>query len=261
MSSKTSKKSGGKKPWEYVDYSPTDAHPDEIARKLIKPSYGVRKSDQQFNPGGVLMPLLLIFVTGYTWIWLASGASRKGQTTQEIIEATMAARQNMALDATRTVLEASITPTPTETPTETPTPSLTPTPTRQGTLTRFRFSWYNPNLLTDREVLELTDLVAVGGRYMMTANCWNYDAYKNRCTSPVASGDDWQDWLGTGAACGPSYEFGTILVLVDHDREFVCVDRGGAIGDDVIDFLLSPDDDLVSTYDWSDLVNVLVVQP
>jgi len=261
MSSKTSKKSAGKKPWEYVDYSETDLQPGEIARKLIKPSYGVRKSDQQFNPGGVLMPLLLIFVTGYAWVWLASGASRKGNTSQEIIEATMAARQNMALSATRTALEATETLTPTETPTITPQPSWTPTPTRQGEMRTFRFSWYNPNLLTDQEALEIADLVAVGGRYLMTQNCWNYDTYKGRCVSPVASGDDWRLWLGTGAACGPSYEFGTVLVLVDHDREFTCVDRGGAIGDDVIDFLLAPDDELVTRYGWSDLVNVLVVQP
>lgn len=48
------------------------------------------------------------------------------------------------------------------------------------------------------------------------------------CVSRTASGERWQDWTGTGAACVPEWPFGTILTLPGGEH-FTCVDRGGAI--------------------------------
>lgn len=56
----------------------------------------------------------------------------------------------------------------------------------------------------------------------------------------TASGERWQDWVGQGAACPSDWEFGT--VIIENGHEWVCVDRGSAIGytrdgRPIIDFL------------------------
>jgi hypothetical protein len=62
---------------------------------------------------------------------------------------------------------------------------------------------------------------ALGG-----VNCFRFVA--GACLSPTASGEPWQAWVGTGAACVPEWEFGTTFTLPGGER-FTCVDRGGAI--------------------------------
>jgi len=43
----------------------------------------------------------------------------------------------------------------------------------------------------------------------------------------MASGEPWQDWVEEAIACPTEWEFGTRLVIAG--REWVCMDRGGAI--------------------------------
>jgi hypothetical protein len=57
-------------------------------------------------------------------------------------------------------------------------------------------------------------------------NCFRFVA--GQCLSPTASGEPWQDWIGTGAACVPEWPFGTTLTLPGGET-FTCVDRGGKI--------------------------------
>lgn len=57
-------------------------------------------------------------------------------------------------------------------------------------------------------------------------NCFRFVA--GQCLSPTASGEPWQNWVGTGAACVRDWPFGTTFTLPGGER-FTCVDRGGAI--------------------------------
>jgi hypothetical protein len=57
-------------------------------------------------------------------------------------------------------------------------------------------------------------------------NCFRFVA--GQCLSPTASGDPWQNWAGTGAACVPEWPFRTVFTLPGGES-FTCVDRGGAI--------------------------------
>lgn len=47
------------------------------------------------------------------------------------------------------------------------------------------------------------------------------------CVSRMASGQPWQNWVGKAVACPSEYPFGTIFVI--EGRNWVCLDRGGAI--------------------------------
>ena len=56
-------------------------------------------------------------------------------------------------------------------------------------------------------------------------NCASF--VDGQCLSRMASGEPWQDWVEEAIACPPEWEFGTRLVV--SGREWVCMDRGGAI--------------------------------
>ncbi len=58
------------------------------------------------------------------------------------------------------------------------------------------------------------------------ANSFRFVA--GQCLSPTASGQPWQQWVGTGAACVPEWPFGTRFTLPGGET-FTCVDRGGKI--------------------------------
>ena len=47
------------------------------------------------------------------------------------------------------------------------------------------------------------------------------------CLSRMSSGEAWQDWVERAIACPSEWEFGTRVVV--SGREWVCMDRGGAI--------------------------------
>lgn len=99
-----------------------------------------------------------------------------------------------------------------------------------------RVSWYNPRL---------------GG-----TNCAVFVG--GRCLSNMASGLDWRGWFGRAIACPPEWPFWTRVVVAG--REWLCLDRGGAIrfqGDiPWIDMLLE-----APLYDYGTVVNAEVIRP
>ena len=69
-----------------------------------------------------------------------------------------------------------------------------------------KVSYYNP---------------ALGG-----TNCSNF--VEGVCISNMASGYPWQDYMEYAIACPSELPFGT-KIIVENQREWICMDRGGAI--------------------------------
>ena len=107
-------------------------------------------------------------------------------------------------------------------------------PLPPNTTTRAYISHYDPRL---------------GG-----TNCFNFvDGW---CVSPMASGKRWEDYFGVALACPAEYPFGTVFVI--GDKEWICLDRGGAIltnpdGTIWLDMLLD-----VPEYNYGSLVEVQI---
>jgi hypothetical protein len=57
-------------------------------------------------------------------------------------------------------------------------------------------------------------------------NCARF--VNGQCVSKMASGQPWQEYIDQAAACPKEWDFWTRFRLPDG-REFVCLDRGGAI--------------------------------
>ena len=56
-------------------------------------------------------------------------------------------------------------------------------------------------------------------------NCFNF--VNGECLSKMSSGKRWQDYIDVAIACPVELEFGTKIII--EGREWVCLDRGGAI--------------------------------
>lgn len=52
-------------------------------------------------------------------------------------------------------------------------------------------------------------------------------ARDGRCVSRMASGQRWENWIDRAVACPEEFPFGTIFVI--DGKQWVCMDRGGAI--------------------------------
>jgi len=56
-------------------------------------------------------------------------------------------------------------------------------------------------------------------------NCANFIG--GECVSKMSSGKRWQDYMDVAAACPVELDFGTKIIV--EGKEWVCLDRGGAI--------------------------------
>jgi len=124
----------------------------------------------------------------------------------------------------------------TATPSPLPLPSLTPLPAQGAWITPastpslhiFRLSWYDPDIGRIYPDAALTNF-----------HDWDYQA--SVCRSRLSSGDDYRDWYGRALACPNEYPIGTIYRVylpAELAGDWVCLDRGGAVVGDILDFLL-----------------------
>jgi len=155
-----------------------------------------------------------------------------------------------------------ITPTPTQTATATktliPTVEVTyvyerPTPI----LHTFKLSFYDPNI----------------GNYFpdkAQVNCLEWDQLTKKCNSKLLGGTDtYANWYGRGLACPPQLPFYTTLEVYNPPQlkgTWYCVDRGGLIVNDWLDFLLRYPDQVWTGYDldrfpWGSTVEAIVTLP
>lgn len=145
-------------------------------------------------------------------------------------------------NAYSTAVQSYVTPSPI--PTNTPmgataTAVYTPTGTAIQTLT-FKLSFYDP---------------AIGRIFPDIAfiNCAVWDTYLQDCTSKVNHGrDHYSLWYRRGVACPAPFVVGQKLRILSPfelaaiSSEWVCIDRGGAIVDGYLDFMLRFPDDIWS---------------
>jgi len=142
---------------------------------------------------------------------------------------------------------------PTSEPTNIPTSEPTNIPAEFSETLRCFISFYDPNI-----GLYFPDVAKV--------NCpsWNGDS----CPALTASGQDYRLWYGKGVACPPPISLGAIILVLEPEElrgEWVCIDRGLAIENNVFDFLLKYPDDIWTGYNlnkfwhWASN-NVLVYQ-
>ena len=152
--------------------------------------------------------------------------------------------------------------TPTSTGTPIPTATISPAPTVLASETsvplvrlNFKLSFYDPAI--GKIIPEI--------RY---TNCFEWDDTLNDCVSRVNNGRDaYSLWYRRGVACPPPLALGQVIRVVSPsellaiNRDWVCIDRGGAIVGDFLDFMLSyPDDiwtgDALYNFPWQSLVVV-----
>jgi hypothetical protein len=85
----------------------------------------------------------------------------------------------------------------------------------------------------------------------------------------LANGEDYHVWYGRALACPPEYPIGTVFRVylpVELARDWVCLDRGGAVVGDILDFLLRYPDQVpwgadINSTPWLSPVVVEVFYP
>jgi len=154
--------------------------------------------------------------------------------------------------------------TPTPSMTATITPTFTPTEVSTYVYSSptpvvlyFRLSFYDPNI----------------GRYFpdkAEVNCLQWDFEKKECHSKLLGGTDvFSNWYGRGLACPAEFPFYTKFQVVNPPQLaglWTCVDRGGLIVGNWLDFLLRYPDQVWTGYDldlfpWAETVEAVVTFP
>jgi hypothetical protein len=143
------------------------------------------------------------------------------------------------------------------------------TPTVAAVYESFYYSWYNPDLLVPEDVSEdgscvdleevWSDSEGVWYDACHTINCWNFDIDAGQCISRMASGEDFRAYFGKALACSSDYELGTVFRVIIPDSlagDWVCLDRGGAVGGRMLDFLQRE-----GVLEWNTMLEAQVINP
>ena len=252
---------GKREPWELVDENTNKL---AVAKSIVSHSILVRKSEESLNPTSMVYLLLIvgIFALLFWRIQVHAEASNKRQATV----ATALASGGNAYDIgglANIRVPDTATPIPTHTlmPTITPTMTMTPAPVTPELLL-FKLSFYDPDIAHwFKGTASYVELAEV--------NCAVYDFTNDRCVSHMSNGDDFRLWYGKGVACPPGYVLGDIIRVIYPTQlagDWVCVDRGGAIVDGYLDFLLMYPDMIWTGYNlndfpWSSTVQAYHIHP
>jgi len=153
---------------------------------------------------------------------------------------------------------------------QTPTPQSTPTPIQiildiatavpptpsQDDIQFFKLSFYDP---------------AIGRFYpeIASVNCAVWDPAAQECRSLMSNGDTFMNWYGRGVACPPPMQLGDVVRVVYPPQlvgDWTCVDRGGAIVNGYLDFLLRYPEMIWTGYNlnhfpWSSTVQAYHLKP
>lgn len=223
----------------------------KIAREIIKGDVLTRKSEQTVSPASLGLFLLGVFVVGW---WISSFNNRvKAEEARIIARTTQRAEEALFFSASPTLpysTQASplVTPTPIIIRVEVEQPS---TVTSAAQLQYFKLSFYDP---------------AIGVYFpeIASVNCADWDG--SQCRSLMSNGDSFMNWYGRGVACPPPLRLGDLVRVVYPSQlagDWTCVDRGGAIVEGYLDFLLKYPDMIWTGYNlnlfpWASTVQAYV---
>ena len=231
---------------------PADFPKRDIARLIIRGDVLSRKSEQSVSLASLGLLFLGVFVVGY---WFFEFADRVSGEEERIIMRATERAELLGLSASPTPAFVSeplpiLTPTPIIIQVEV-LPQFTVTPVNE--LQYFKLSFYDP---------------AIGRHFpeIATVNCAAWDAVAGECRSLMSNGDSFMNWYGRGVACPPPLQLGDLVRVVYPSQlagDWTCVDRGGAIVDGYLDFLLRYPDMIWTGYNlnnfpWASTVQAYV---
>lgn len=175
----------------YIQEDWDNTKPIDNAINLIGKSIATRKSDQQFNIGGVIGSIAIIVSVLWIWIYLISGGNRDKVSQAELLETKI--YLSMPTITTTLFFTPTFTYTPTLTLTNTPTETPTRTQVKDYKEVTFFYSYYDPSL---------------GG-----VNCFTWDEEAGECISLMASGLDWRNYYDFAVACPSYYPLNTVIYV------------------------------------------------
>lgn len=183
----------------------------------------------------------------------ANAASDRYSQTEQAVLATMVDTSFIAMTQAYATMV-----TPTFTPTVTFTPSPLPSPTNDLPIMEFMLSFYDPRI-----GYYFPDIAQV--------NCLQWDDVLRDCVSKVNNGTEhYFVYYRRGVACPPPLRDGQRIRVIEPvelaaiAEEWICIDRGGAIQNYYLDFMLQYPNDIwtgenLDYFPWSSRVLVEVL--
>lgn len=237
------------KRWEALQSVQTKTIKPKLRRdmdSILRP-YLVQKKGAKFvNTTALVMMFMLFCIVPYmTYSFFASSVEGVQAGTDETV---VDVDYIVALQLTTiaTIQPPTLTPVPTLTQLPTFTPSPIPTSTPDLPVLQFRLSFYDPAI----------------GKYfpeVRFVNCAVWDEALNDCISKVNNNSDhYSIWYRRGVACPPPLQIGQRIrilsppELVSINEYWTCIDRGGAIVADYLDFMLEYPVDVWTGLDIND---------
>lgn len=229
----------------------------KLAKSIVGHSLVVRKDEQSLNMESVFIVMLIVGIAWF-YLWRINVRIEKNVQRQSAVETRIASGGNPydiggLADLVITTVPT-LTPSPIPTATQTPLPTLTLEPKRE--LVFLKLSFYDPNI--GSIIPEIADI-----------NCMNFDHVNRVCLSTMANGVPFGAYYGRAVACPPPMQFGDVLEViypVQLTGNWVCMDRGWAIENGYVDFLLRYPDQIWTGYNlnnfpWSSTVQAYWVHP
>jgi len=235
-----------------------------LVKSLVGHSVIVRKSEQSLNFESVM--IVLAFFGMFGWFFYALNAKVNRIQQHDAIVATRISMGGNAYDIGGLanlkveITPALVVPTVTSTPSPIPSPSVLPSITPSFPMVRenvlMKLSFYDPQI-----GMYYPDIASV--------NCANWSVEQNTCLSLMADGTPFAPNYGRAVACPPPMQNGDILEVsypVQLQGEWTCRDRGWAIENGYLDFLLRYPDMIWTGHDlnlfpWSSTVRAVWVHP
>lgn len=251
-----------------------DGSPVEIAQSIVGYSLLVRRNEQSFSWTSLGYLVLIVLIFGW-WFWRVGVRVTKSEQKLEArqtavasgnytigvdgIMRTMTPITDANILASTFVAEYMLSATPTFTPLPTSTMTPLPTATKQPEMLMFKLTFYDPEIGR-----YFPDNPKVG--YM---NCAVWDEVSLKCLSTMADGTPFYDEYGKAVACPPPLQNGDILRVVYPEQlagDWTCRDRGWAIENGYLDFLLRYPDMVWTGYDlnnfpWWSTVQAYHIHP
>lgn len=236
----------------------------------VQEVYSPIKRLQKGSPPGLLLILVLYMVYPYLDPEYTKQVLATPISNDDLVLTLIATNPVSVAYTSFAMTSSPVSPTATPTPSPFPSPTSTPgrgivvydnsTPVASADLMLFKLSFYDPAI-----GVYFPNDPSIGH-----TNCAEWDEVNLVCNSTMADGTPFHYWYGKHAvACPPPLRFGDVIRVVypvQLQGDWTCVDRGGAIVDGYLDFLLKYPDEVwtgynLSLFPWSSTVQAYLLTP